>query len=123
MRSACLSSLVVVGCGLTHPASDAPAEADSDEGAARLATLMTGHFSSAAQAAADTANYFDIRLHVARVWTARADGPWLYVEQAAAETPGEPYRQRVYRLSRRADGAYESAVYTLPDPPLHFPGA
>jgi hypothetical protein len=55
---------------------------------------MTGSFSSAEQAAADT-NYFDIRLEIVPIWTTRADGHWLYVEQAAAGYLERPYRQRV----------------------------
>lgn len=81
-----------------------------------LATLdawLTGSFSSSAQAAADT-NYFDIRLRMAPLWTDRADGPWLYVEQATAAAQDRPYRQRVYRLRDDGDGTFISEVYALP---------
>jgi hypothetical protein len=83
--------------------------------AAEVAGLLTGSFSSAAQATADP-EFRDVRLHVASVWTDRADGPWLYVEQAIATSLDQPYRQRVYRIVDRRDGAVESRVYTLPDP-------
>lgn len=86
-----------------------------------LAACLTGSFSSAAQAAADS-TYHDIRLHMARVWHERSDGIWLYVEQAMAGRRAKPYRQRVYRLTESGDGSFESAVFLLPDP-LRFAGA
>jgi hypothetical protein len=85
-----------------------------------LATSMIGSFSSTAQAAADT-DYFDIRLHMARIWKTRTDGYWLYVEQATASRQEKPYRQRVYHVTQRSDGAFESAVFTMNEP-LRFAG-
>ncbi|MBM4130063.1 hypothetical protein FJ250_03410 [bacterium] len=98
-------------------AAAVPARAD----VATLAGWLSGHFSSAAQAAADT-NYFDIRLRMAPMWGDRADGPWLYVEQATAAAQDRPYRQRVYRLRDGGDGAFISEVYALPGP-RRFAGA
>lgn len=93
----------------------------SDEGdLTLLATWMTGSFSSAEQAAADT-NYFDIRLRMARMWEGRDDGVWLYVEQASAVRLERPYRQRVYRLTASGE-TLRSEVFLLPDP-LRFAGA
>lgn len=89
-----------------------------------LATWMCGSFSSAAQAEEDPEHYRDIRLHTTLVWTTRKDGPWLYVEQAAASSPDKPYRQRVYHLTKGpAKGTFESAVFELPGDPLVFAGA
>jgi CpeT/CpcT family (DUF1001) len=87
----------------------------------RLAGYLSGSFSSRAQAQADKA-YFEIELQVARIWPERSDGPWLYVEQAAAATRDKPYRQRIYRL-QAADDGFISWVYTLPGDPLVFAGA
>lgn len=87
---------------------------------AQLQSWMSGSFSSAVQAAADT-NFFDIRLEMHPIWSERSDGPWLYVEQAAAEYLDRPYRQRVYRLVAQEDAAIRSEVYTLPEP-LRFAG-
>lgn len=87
----------------------------TSDGVATLAEWLTGAFSSAAQAATDEA-FFDIRLHMAPIWSDRDDGPWLYVEQAVATAQDRPYRQRVYRLREIEPGLFESAVYTLPDP-------
>jgi CpeT protein len=89
--------------------------------AAEVAALLSGHFSSAAQASAD-ADFRDVRLAVAAVWTERTDGPWLYVEQAIAGSEAAPYRQRVYQLVTLEGGAVESRVYTLPEP-ARFVGA
>ena len=89
-----------------------------------LSTLrewMTGSFSSQEQAATDE-DFFDIRLEMVEIWTERDDGPWLYVEQAAASRLDAPYRQRIYRL-RSVDGAqFGSAVFEFPEP-LDFAGA
>ncbi len=81
----------------------------------RLATFMAGDFSSEAQAKADT-EYRDIRLAMARIWTDRADGPWLYVEQAMASALDNPYRQRVYRLEHTGGDVFQSHVYALKEP-------
>lgn len=86
----------------------------------QLARWMEGNYSSAAQAARDT-NYFDIRLHIKRVWHNRP-GYWFYVEQAVAAAQARPYRQRFYHLFQRADGTFESEVYTV-DNPLRLAGA
>lgn len=88
-----------------------------------LTDWMTGSFSSAAQAEADPENYYDIRLQMVPIWTGRDDGPWLYVEQAAAGALERPYRQRVYHLIPHPDGTIESAVYVLPGDPLVYAGA
>ncbi len=81
----------------------------------RLRSWMTGSFSSAAQSAADP-DFRDIRLHMAPIWPERTDGVWLYVEQAVAATPDQPYRQRVYRLRQLDAGHFESQVFELADP-------
>ena len=75
-----------------------------------LAEWMSGSFSSAAQAADDPENYFDIRLEMVPIWSERSDGPWLYVEQAAASALDRPYRQRVYHLVETEDGGTQRRV-------------
>jgi len=95
--------------------------AASDSGLVLLASYMTGSFSSEKQAAADS-HFYDIRLEMVPIWPERRDGPWLYVEQAAASGLDKPYRQRVYRLSARGDGLYRSDVYTITEP-LRLAGA
>lgn len=81
----------------------------------RLATLLTGSFSSADQALADK-NYRTATLHTARIWPDRSDGPWLYLEQALAVAPDQPYRQRVFQLVAASDGDLEARVFTLDNP-------
>ena len=72
---------------------------------------MTGSFSSSAQAGADT-NYYNISLHMYPIWPDE-NSDYLYVEQAVATTPSRPYRQRVYRLEKLADGGYKSYVFKI----------
>lgn len=114
--------LMTLSCA-TRASSQAPSPERSERSSLEAAAqAMTGSFSSAAQAKADP-SYFDIRLEMVPIWGERDDGPWLYVEQAAAEALDKPYRQRVYRLIALQDGQLESRVYTLPDDPLVWAGA
>jgi len=80
----------------------------------RLATCLTGTFSSAEQARGDQ-NFHDATLQVARVWTDRPDGIWLYAEQALSDALDHPYRQRLYQLAARDDGALLVRVFEPPD--------
>lgn len=88
----------------------------------RLAAVMNGDFSSAAQAAKDPAHFKAVTLHMAPIWTDRSDGRWLYVEQAMADAADKPYRQRIYCLLQRGDGV-ESRVFELPGDALAYAGA
>jgi hypothetical protein len=99
--------------GESRAASGEPPAGAADRDLADLADWMSGSFSSAAQAAADS-NYLDIRLQMVPIWRERADGPWLYVEQAVAGREAHPYRQRIYHLSRVSGREIESAVFLLP---------
>ena len=112
MRHALLASSLLLS--LTACSTTSTSRESIDE----LAAWMTGSFSSAAQAAADP-EYRDIRLHMAPIRTSRADGRWLYVEQAVAEKQEKPYRQRVHR----DEHGLVSDVYELPGNPLDFAGA
>ncbi len=82
----------------------------------KLAKYLTGSFSSEQQYKADTVNYFDIRLKVTPIWQERKDGFWLYVEQAAANTLDKPYRQRIYHLTEKTKGVFESEISTFKNP-------
>lgn len=118
------AATLALASGLALTTAQAPAGAPAsrpviDEGVRKLATQLTGSFASTAQSK-DDPDYFDIRLHMARIWNDRTDGIWLYVEQAVAERPEAPYRQRVYRVYRRDDGKLVSAVYTLPGTPVQL---
>lgn len=128
MRSLALISLLclllLVGCGESEKASpadpapkaaEAPAPTEADADLVRLVAWMTGSFDSAAQAQADP-DYFEIHLHMARLWPERTDAIYLYVEQAVGGAPEKPYRQRVYRVVAAGEGVYDSAVWELPDP-------
>lgn len=123
-RVAVLFALVPVVAALSGCAGN---DADLPPGKVRdslplLRDWMTGSFDSSAQAARDP-DYFNITLQMIPVWPHRQDGPWLYVEQARADAPDKPYRQRVYRLSKTGERKYRSDVYTLPEPADRFVGA
>lgn len=80
-----------------------------------LAIFLTGSFSSADQARGDQ-NFRAATLHITPIWPDRADGPWLYLEQALVDAPAHPYRQLVYQLARRPDDTLTVIVFELPDP-------
>ena len=82
---------------------------------ALLLSHMTGDFSSQAQSLQDS-DYFDIRLHIRPIWLADKANHWLYVEQATAQTPEKPYRQRVYKVERDGETGFKSIVYTIDEP-------
>jgi hypothetical protein len=106
----------LTGCGgmMGERFYDYEAPAPRDLELLTLARMMTGSFSSAEQAAAD-ADYHDIRLEVVQIWPLDPDGVWLYVEQAAATSLDQPYRQRVYHLTRDDETVFDSDIYLLND--------
>lgn len=106
-----LKALILIGA-IVLPggcATLAPRDAET------LAGLMTGTFSSRDQAAQDH-RYEAYQITAGPIWPTRADGPWLYLEQAAAEKPDAPYRQRVYHLTDLGDGAVRVDMFTLKAP-------
>ena len=113
-------ALILAGCASTKKQVSAEG---ADPELEELARIMTGWFDSADQAASDPDNYFHIRLVMLPVMERRADGKWLYVEQAAASALDRPYRQRVYHLHRNPTGDLVSDVYTFKEDPLRFAGA
>jgi hypothetical protein len=100
-----------------------------------LVKLMTGSFSSEEQSKDKkaTEEYFDIRLHMTRIWSdaGAGDGVWLYVEQAMSSALDKPYRQRIYWVTiqpfKGPDGKehveFRSEVYLLPGEALKYAGA
>ncbi len=105
---------------LAFAAVVASARAD-DSPLARLTTALTGNFTTAEQTAIDP-TYRHVLLHAVPIWTDHADGPWLYLEQALADAPDLPFRQRVCQLVARADGVIEQRVFNLANP-VAFTGA
>ena len=104
-----MSSILLVASLLAPSLSPQSSQVDD------LASMMSGQFSSAAQAAADS-SYFDISLIMYPIWEEDKKAKWLYVEQAVSSMMDKPYRQRVYRLSKGKKGIIESRVYELPEP-------
>jgi hypothetical protein len=84
----------------------------SDPDLERFAMLLAGKYSSAAQAARDTA-FYNISLVMTPIWPNRTDGRWLYVEQAMASKPDKPYRQRVYKLNHPSKMKFTSEIFTI----------
>ncbi len=86
----------------------------------RLATWMTGTFSSAAQARS-TPGYAEARLTAVPIWKDRADGPWLFLAQAETATPGDGHftsldvRLRVFQLLHVGDSLFECRSFAVPD--------
>ena len=112
-----MRNLMAVALVLSMAAVCAAGDPDLDE----LASWMTGSFSSEAQAL-DDSDFFHIDLHMTKIWPKREDGVWLYVEQASADTPERPYRQRVYHVRHVGEDVFASSVFTI-DEPLERAGA
>lgn len=96
--------LLLTACSLTAQSKQSSKSLDA------LQQLMQGHYSSEAQAKADSANYYNISLRMTPIWKDR--GHYLYVEQAIASKLDKPYRVRIYRLVEK-EGKFISEVYTL----------
>ena len=105
MRSLSLSLIFLVAV-LRSVAAESAAD--------RLAGFMTGDFTNADQARGDQ-NFRQVELRVIPIWTDRTDGRWLYLEQSLAGAPEHPYKQFVYQLTARDDGAIAVCIYDLPD--------
>ncbi len=112
-----LAAAALSGCA---GARNANLRSQSEHDLADLLACMCGIFDSSAQNTRDPDNYFNVRLVMTPIWTAREDAHWLYVEQALVATLDKPYRVRIYRVSAADDGTFHSAVFTLPGDPHHF---
>jgi hypothetical protein len=109
-----LAILTVMGCKKqSEKDSLAEPEIEIDIELEELIALMTGSFNSERQATVDT-NYRDVTVHMYPIWPDR-DGSWLYVEQSLSDNQEEPYRQRIYKLSRENDSTLRSDIYTIPN--------
>ena len=93
-------------------------QASQTEKLQQLANWMQGSFNSSDQAAKDE-DFFNIHLHMKRMWSERKDAIWLYVEQAADGYLDRPYRQRVYEIKQLDDNKFVSVVYTFEEPLSH----
>jgi hypothetical protein len=97
--------ILTVSCGYSQ---------EKSEDFLQLLDWMTGEFSSAEQAA-NEATYDDINLKMIHIWPEKKTGAWIYVEQALASSPNEPYFQRVYFLREMGDGQFSRDVYIIPE--------
>ena len=91
-------------------------DAPSFDAAAELERLLVGHYDSSAQAASSR-DYYNIMLTMCPVSVPDIGERVLYVEQTAADTPDEPYRQRLYVLEAGAN-EFEAVcrIYELAGP-------
>ena len=85
---------------------------EKDKELSELHNLMQGSFNSELQSQQDS-SYYNISLHMYPIWTDK--GYFLYVEQALNSMKDQPYRQRVYEITRLTDSTFSSAVFTLPN--------
>ncbi len=104
--------------------SAAPALAQTPSPAEEFAQLAVGTFSSIDQARSDD-RYDVVEAHIVRIWPERADGVWLYQEQAIlGDDPARldesarqrPYFQRVVKLETVGPGLVRRTWYELADP-------
>lgn len=120
LTNKCLFAACVILLVASRAIAQTPHPSAQEDDMIRLVKWMSGSFSSEEQARDDT-SFFDIRLHVVRIWPEFSSGFWLYVEQASASKLDKPYRQRVYFLHRLNEEFFESRVFSLNDP-LRFAG-
>jgi hypothetical protein len=99
-----------------------PAQAEISPLVDAYANAVIGRFSSAAQHRADP-RYAEVEGAIVRIWPDRADGIWIYQEQAILSGAADrdaarraPYFQRVSRLHDRGDGTIGRETFTIRDP-------
>jgi hypothetical protein len=99
-----------------------PAIAQPTNAAEEYAALLIGSFSSEQQANAD-ARYDVVEARVVRIWPERADGVWLYQEQALlgpasavdASARLRPYFQRIVHLQTVGPGLVRGRSHRMLD--------
>jgi len=116
MKYPILFALLIVLIGCKKTVEEEPVIVDEDNGLIELVNTMTGSFNSEIQATVDS-TYFNISLHMYPIWPEK-EGHWLYVEQALFDKQEEPYRQRIYKISRENDSMFRSETYTFPNETL-----
>lgn len=110
----CLSLAIITVIGCKKQTEKEPlAEIEIDVELKELLTMMSGSFNSERQSKIDT-NYRDLTLHMYPIWPER-EGKWMYIEQSFSDRQEEPYRQRIYKLSRENDSTFRSDSYIIPN--------
>ena len=83
---------------------------------------LTGRFDSVAQASRQP-SYFEIQLLACEVMAEELGERVLYIEQAQADTPEAPYRQRLYHVDAQMNDEGEievvSTIYSLALPDVY----
>lgn len=104
-------ALAAPGCS-----NQSSTSAEKDVELSKLMQWMSGTFTSSNQANEDD-SFFDITLHMYPIWPSKSDENsfYLYVEQAVTFKQEEPYRQRVYRVSKEGPNKFTSEIFTIPE--------
>lgn len=110
--SYCFGMLLFIACANRNLHSINPSDFNE---LTQLMNTMSGEFSSQEQAEEDSL-FYNINLVMHPIWESDQSAKWLYVEQAVTRLIDKPYRQRVYKLSKQADGSIASSVFELPNP-------
>ncbi|MCD4654052.1 chromophore lyase CpcT/CpeT [bacterium] len=111
-----LCALVIIALSLSACATT-PYIFKPSEDLADLADYMIGFFSSLEQSTEDP-EYFDIHLHIIRIWPEQKNGYWLYVEKAVAGR--KPFQQQIYHLTEPTIGRFECKVMELKNPDTYI---
>lgn len=107
---------LLIGCGCA-PTEEEPVVEETFDVAAELAVRLSGTFDSSEQASEDT-SYYAVQLIACPVDAPRLGATVLYIEQALADSPSEPYRQRLYVIEALPDAddgspRVRSSIYTI----------
>jgi len=97
VRTASLLAALALGCATSTPRSEMPTAPPPAGAADALYWLLLGRFDSADQARSSP-GYVAVQVVACRAQVSGMGPRALYVEEARMETPGAPYRQRVYVL-------------------------
>lgn len=111
VRISCITLLSILlllsACGGSRTISYADAKEE-------LTELLTGSFSSMAQAQQDT-QYVAVNLNIVPVWEERT-GNWFYAEQSKVKNPDQPVQQRMYRVVQLSSERFKILDYTFRNP-------
>ena len=109
-----MKKLMIVFLFLAMAVGSLPLAADSTSYQAlpKLAEWMSGSFSSAEQAAADTA-FMDLRAQAMPIWQQLSSAMYIYTEMSRADRLELPYRQRIFRLTQVDDSTIVAESFEL----------
>lgn len=111
-----LAVALCTACPVVEEPDPEEPEAEAFDIVQTLADYLSGEFDSSVQASEDF-QYYEIQLTTCRVDAPELGDHVLYVEQASMDSPGQPYRQRLYGLHGDAGtGTAGTTIYELMEP-------